>query len=393
VSRSFKIALPVVVLVAGLLGTIGLVSARPTVGARDLARQIPMVHATRVEKTSIQHSVRAQGSVVPRTESVLVAEVSGRIVQVSASLASGGFFEAGDVLAQIDPSDYEVTVERAQAGLARAESESRLANSTLIRIKSMNQQGVASAAALDDAQNAMRVSAAARRDARAALLQAERNLERTRLLAPFAGRVRDKQVDVGQFVGRGAPVARVYAVDYAEVRLPVPDSEAAFLDLPIDYRGDLTGDPGPLVLLRAQFAGREYTWEGRIVRTEGELDPRTRMIQAVARVENPYGRGKDPDRPPLAVGLFVNAEIQGRLVEDVVVIPRSALRGSDEVVVIDEESRLRLRQVGVLRRNRDTAVIRSGILPGEWICTSPLSFRIDGMEVRIAEVEAARSKS
>jgi hypothetical protein len=106
------------------------------------------------------------------------------------------------------------------------------------------------------------------------------------------------------------------------------------------------------------------------------------MIHAVARVEDPYGRGDDPDRPPLAVGLFVNAEIQGRRVDDAVVIPRSALRGHSEVVIVDDENRLRLRRVDVLRRNPRTVVLIAGLDPGERVCTAPLSVVVDGMQVR-----------
>jgi multidrug efflux pump subunit AcrA (membrane-fusion protein) len=177
-------------------------------------------------------------------------------------------------------------------------------------------------------------------------------------------------------------VARIYAVDYAEVRLPLRDADAAFVDLPIAYRDDEHAGAGPEVWLHAHFAGQRYSWRGRIVRTEGELDPRTRMIHAVARVEDPYGRGAQPDRPPLSVGMFVEAEILGREVDDVMVIPRSALRGEDRVVVVDSNDRLRLREVDVLQRNRDSVLVRGGLAEGERVCTSPLSVSVDGMAVR-----------
>jgi RND family efflux transporter MFP subunit len=313
----------------------------------------------------------------------LVAEVAGRITWVSPNLAAGGFFEEGELLARIDASDYELAVERADAALARASSELALARTHLERRRGLAERGVASAAALDEAVNTERVATAAVRDARALLRQARRDLERSRILAPFAGRVREKRVDVGQFVGRGAPVARIYAVDYAEVRLPIPDQEAAFVDLPIDYRGEAGERGGPEVRLRARFAGRDYTWTGTIVRTEGEIDPRTRMIQTVARVEDPYGRSAQLKRPPLAVGMFVKAEIAGRLLEDVVLLPRSALRGRDQVVIVDSEDRLRLRHVEVLREQRETVVIDGGLAPGDRVCTTPLETVDQGTEVKV----------
>jgi RND family efflux transporter MFP subunit len=212
--------------------------------------------------------------------------------------------------------------------------------------------------------------------------QARLNLERTGITAPFAGRVRTTNVDVGQFVNPGTPVARIYSVDYAEVRLPVPDDQLAYLDLSMHFRGELTLLKGPEVLLHASFAGRDYTWTGRIVRVEGEIDSRTRMVTLVARVADPYGRGEDPNRPPLAAGLFVEAEILGHEVESVVILPRSALRTRDQVLVVSEEDRLYYRRVDVLRSDAETVVIRSGLDSGERICLSPLDAVVEGMRVR-----------
>lgn len=234
---------------------------------------------------------------------------------------------------------------------------------------------------LDDAENAARVAAASLREAEAALEQARRDLERTELRAPYAGRVREKLVDVGQFVERGTPVARLYAVDYAEIRLPIPDEEMAFLDLPLDYRGAAHQGAGPTVILRADFAGGRHAWEGRIVRTEGEIDPRSRMIHAVARVDDPYGRGT-PGRPPLHVGLFVEAEILGRELPGAVVLPRAALRGDGRILVVDADDRLRGRQVDVVRVDGEQAIIRSGLAAGERVCVSPLETVTDGTKVR-----------
>jgi RND family efflux transporter MFP subunit len=221
--------------------------------------------------------------------------------------------------------------------------------------------------------------------AQADLQRAQIDLERTKIRAPFDGRVRDKSVDLGQYVTPGAPVARVYAVDFAEVRLPIPDADLAHLDLPLDYRGEQSGGEGPEVILRAEFAGRVHEWTGRVVRTEGELDPQSRMVHVVARVKDPYGRGDRPDRPPLAVGMFVQAEIVGRRAEGVVVLPRRVMRGEDRVLVVDAEDRLHYRQVEVVKSDRETVVIRSGLSAGEHVCLSPLEAVMDGMKVRRVE--------
>jgi multidrug efflux pump subunit AcrA (membrane-fusion protein) len=193
--------------------------------------------------------------------------------------------------------------------------------------------------------------------------------------------VRDKSVDVGEFVSRGVPVARLYSVDFAEVRLPLPSESLALIYLPLDYRGEST-ETGPAVTLRASYAGRTFEWSGRIVRTEGEIDPRTRMIHAVARVRDPYARGSDKDRPPLAAGLFVEAVIHGRVAKDVAVIPRTALREGDRVLVVDPDDRIRAREVTVLRTDHKEAVISAGLEDGDRVCTSALVALTDGTKVR-----------
>jgi RND family efflux transporter MFP subunit len=395
-SPTKKMVLPILVVLAGVVGATGLLRVRPSVATHSTARPVPLVRAMAVQPQDLRLRIETQGSITPRTEIDLAAEVAGRITWVSPNLSAGGFFEEGELLAQIDASDYELAVERAEAALTRAESELALARTHLQRRRSLAERGVASAAALDEARNTERVATAAVRDARAFRSQVRRDLERSGVVAPFAGRVREKRVNVGQFVGRGAPVARIYAVDFAEVRLPIPDQEAAFVDLPIGYRGEVGENDGPEVRLRARFAGREYTWTGTIVRTEGEIDPRTRMIQAVARIQDPYGRSTQLERPPLAVGMFVNAEISGRLLEDVVVLPRSALRDHDQVVVVDAENRLRLRSIDILRKERETVVIAGGLAPGERVCTSPLETIDEGSEVNIvveASAGGARSEA
>jgi RND family efflux transporter MFP subunit len=201
--------------------------------------------------------------------------------------------------------------------------------------------------------------------------------------------VRSERVDVGQFVSRGQSIATLYAVDFAEVRLPVPDRELQFLAVDLDRRNGAGAEDGPEVRLHAEFAGRDRTWSGRIVRTEGEIDPKSRMVHLVARVEDPYGVHTEEQRSPLAVGLFVEAEILGREVEGVFVVPRAALRPAsreapDRVLVVDAESRLRVRPVEVLRTEREQVLIGAGLAPGERIALTPLQAVVDGMAVRVA---------
>ncbi|MBF83378.1 MAG: efflux transporter periplasmic adaptor subunit [Acidobacteria bacterium] len=383
VKRTFQILLPVAIIVAAALGARTMVNLRPDAPTRPPIVIIPQVRVVEVELTEVTLTVKSQGTVEPRTQSQLVPEVSGRIIDVSPSFVAGGFFEAGDVLFKTDPHDYEqalvqrnAEVESARLHIAQEEAEAEVAQWGWDRV------GTGQARSLTLREPQIASAKAELAAAKANLETAQRNLERTEVRAPFSGRVRQKNVDVGQFVTVGAPVARIYAVDAAEVRLPLPNEDLAYLDLPLNYRGESGRIRGPAVTLRAEFAGRIHEWQGRIVRTEGEIDPQTRMVHVVAEVQNPYGRGPDPTRPPLAAGMFVEAEIVGRTVEHVAIVPRAALRGPSQVLVVDVNSRLMFRDVEVLRATTNELFILGGLETGDRVNVSPVEAVSDGMEVR-----------
>jgi RND family efflux transporter MFP subunit len=389
-----KALVPLVILAAGALIVGIVVVTEPNVEAGPPLVNAPLVSVIEVQPRDLRFSVHTQGTVVPRTESDLIPQVSGEVIWVSPKLVSGGFFEAGEPLLRIDPADHRVELEAARAVVARKKSEFARAKTEIERQRSLNLKGVASQARIDDAEKAFQVTEAELREETARLARAKRDLDRTEIRAPYQGRVRSEKVDVGQFVSRGASIATLYATDYAEVRLPLPDRELSYLDIPFDLNGgrvvsDVDSEEeqtGPEVRLRAEFAGALRTWVGHIVRTEGEIDPKSRMVHLVARVEDPYGRNGTADSVPLAVGLFVEAEIQGRNVENVFVLPRTALRtdtGSDLVYVVDAGDRLRFKPVDVLRAKRDDVVIGGGLRPGDRVCVSPLAAAVDGMAVRI----------
>ena len=383
---ALKIVLPVLVLVAGALAARKMILSRPPVEIRDPEVMIPVVRTIEVHPESVRLSVKAHGTVVPRTESVLAPEIAGRIIYVSPSLRSGAFFEEGERLVQLDSTDYELAAVQARSAVAQAQLrlEQERAEAA-IALREWQSLGEGEASSLLRREPQLAHAQAALESARAASQQTERNLGRTEILAPFAGRVRRKQVDLGQFVTAGTPLATIYSVDSAEIRLPLPDEELAFVNLPLNYRGDNQPLPRPRVIIRARFAGSEHTWTGRIVRTEGEIDPQTRVVHAIAEVKNPYGRGKDPTRPPLAVGMFVEAEIAGHLVENIFRVPRVARRGKDRVMVVDEDSRLRFRRVEVLRSSDDKVLISKGLKAGERVSVAILESVVDGMQVRVLE--------
>ena len=376
--------LPVAGLLLALAGAVVMVVTRPPVEKKMPMYTPPLIRATKVTLSDYQFTVRSQGTVSPRTESQLVPEVSGRVTQVSESFASGGFFEDGDMLIKIDDFDYKQALIASRADLSRSQlrlvqekAEARVAQQEWKQLG----RGRGSALALREPQIAEAEAAVAA--AHAVVESARRNISRTEIRAPYAGRIRHKNADVGQFVVVGGSLATIYAVDAAEVRLPLPDEELAFLNLPLTYRGGSESETYPSVVLKTLFAGKTQTWVGRVVRTEGEIDPTTRMVHVVARVDDPYGQGEDRSRPPLKAGMFVEAEIEGRSVQGVAILPRSALRLSNRMWVVDHESRLRYRDVEVLRADENMIVVSDGLSDGDHIVLSPLDVATDGMLVRV----------
>jgi RND family efflux transporter MFP subunit len=372
-----RILFPIAIVVAGL-GLAGLIIATgPKLEQQPPPSSAPLVRTWVADVQTVQMTSITHGSVLPRTESELIPEVSGRIIEMSPVVVSGGFFKKGDVLLKIDPLDYEVALEQSRASLASARSEFTNATKAHNRLLDLAKRQSASQSQQDDALNRLRFAQASIREATARLSKAERDITRTTVTAPYDGRVRTERVDIGQFVTRGAPIASLYATDVAEVRLPIQDEELAYLQLPLSGQTD---QHMPTVILRARFAGEEHTWQGRIVRTEGELDPKTRMINIVAQVQSPYERSGS--RPPLAVGLFVEAEIIGKRVDNVFVLPRSALQANEQVYVMTDENRLSFREVEIIREVGEDVYITGGLKRGETISLSTVNNAIEGMLVR-----------
>ena len=335
------------------------------------------VRVTTVQPQAMKLTVSSQGTVMPNTESDLIPEVTGRVVEVSASLVAGGYFAKDDVLLRLDDADYRAVASRARAMVTQAEAEYEHSSYEYERHKELASKQLASRSLMEGARRSYIVAGAVLRDAIVALEQANRDLSRTRIVAPFDGVVRNETVDIGQFVQRGDVIAKIYATDYVEVRLPIADRQLAYLALPFSLRrGLLPQEIRPRVTLSADYAGDTYTWEGEIVRTEAEIDKKSRMVHVIARIKN------EADATPLQVGLYVEATIEGVEAEDVIVLPRNALRNGNQVLVVDEDDRLRFRDVEPLRLYRDQVLIKSGLESGERVCISVVQTAFDGMPVQ-----------
>jgi RND family efflux transporter MFP subunit len=327
--------------------------------------------------------VVAQGTVAPRTEATLVARVGGRIDRVAREYAEGAFFSRGQTLLWIEDADYRLAVAQAEAAVAQARVglESEQAEAELAR-REWTELGEGEASPLTRREPQLAEARARLAAAEAALEQARLNLARTRVEAPYDGRMRSKQADVGQFVGPGTPLAAVYSTATAEIRVPVAREELAFLDLDLG-RGDY-GSDGPEVLLTGDGRG---SWRGRVVRADGGFDPRTRMLGLYVEVADPFNRKRGGGGPILPMGLFVEAEIEGRIAEGVALLPRAALREGDRVLVA-AAGRLSYRQIDVVRLQQDTLVVGGGLEAGELVCVSNLEVVVDGMRVRTVHDDA-----
>ncbi len=400
-----RFLLPAAILAAGVAAFLLLTSLRTQPPRVEPVVQDPLVETVQAPPSRVRVVVRAQGTVRPDREIDLVPQVGGRIVWISEQMEAGGFFAAGQVLARIDPEDFQLAVDQAEAEVARAlyqleiaRGEAEVAREEWERLEVGGPEP--SPLALHIPQ--VRLAEAALKAAQARLREARLRLERTHLRAPFAGRVRSTDLDLGQYVTPGRAVARLYGIERAEIPVPVPDEELAWIDIPSPRPASPhqalaaaapppelpQGEGGPgQVLLRARHAGRDHTWKGRVVRTEGQVDPRSRMVNLVVEVDDPY-RPWGAATVPLMVGLFVDVEIQGRPLSGVRTIPRRALHAGD-VVWLAVDGRLRVQPVEAVRVGREEALVRFDAEPGVPVITSQLKGVTDGMAVRrIDRVEA-----
>ena len=377
------VLIPVLIVIFFLFGAVTIMATAPVLEPKTTTPIPISVRVQSVNPKTIQLKVHSQGTVMPSIQSQLIPEVSGKVVWTSDRLVSGGYVTEGQTLAKVDDLDYRNARDRAKAALERASAELQHAKFEYGRQESLVERNLTSRSALENSLRVYRVSQAAYDDARVNHEQAEENVRRTILKAPFTGLVRSENVDIGQFVSRGQPIATLYATDMVEVRLPIADRQLAFLNLPSARTGTLNPQEQPDVLLTAEYAGRALSWRGKIVRTEAEIDSASRMVQLVARIDNQAAAS------PLSVGLFVNAEIAGLAAENIVILPRSALRNDNQVLVVDGEDKLRFKDVNLLRLYQDQVLIDAGINTGDRVCVSVLQTAIEGMTVNAINDEQA----
>ncbi len=379
-NTAIKAIITIAVLLAAVAAAAGIIMSRPMPEQLTVSETTSAIRAMTVVKESLRLKIRSEGTVTPKTQTNVIPEIKGRVTWISPNLVVGGYFQAGDLLVTIDAADYEARTGLAQAQLLRAEAELEHKRFELQRLQTLIKDNLVSQSNLENAARAHKIAKANVIESKINLAQAERDLSRTKITAPFEGMVRSESIDIGQFVQQGAPIASIYASDAVEVRLPIVNAQLAYLDPANLQRGELDPATAPMIRLTARYAGTSFVWRGQLARTEGEIDAQSRMITAVARVRQD---NQSPDVPPLQVGAFVAAEIEGQYLNDIVRLPRAALRPNSQDLIIDGDNRLRFRAVNVLRLENDFVLIDSGLESGEVVNLSPIQTVVDGMRVSL----------
>jgi RND family efflux transporter MFP subunit len=385
-----RILVPLLLIAASIGGAVVMLLTRPEAKEAEPELARLLVEVIEVNPGDVTVTVESRGTVAARTRTSLVSEVTGRILSVAEPFVAGGFFREGDVLLRIDPRNYETAVTQAEAAVARARTAveqeralARYAKEDFDRARELAAVRGDQATALTLREPQLAQARAELASAEAALVQAREDLARTVLRAPYDGLVREKLADVGQYVNPGTPVAELFAVDYAEVRLPLTAEDLAFLDLPETF-GAAPASALP-VTLRAQLGGEARSWPARLVRTEGVFDTRTRVLYAVAQIQDPYGLDRTWPQGPLRIGTFVTAEVQGSVLRDVYTIPRHALRPGERLWLVDEQERLARAQVEVVRADERRVYVRGGLEPGDRVALTPLEDPLPGAPVRVLQ--------
>ena len=383
-SAKKQILLSIVLLSIATAISVLLFALRPPTDTKPPPEIAVTVDVASAVKQDLRLQIQAQGTVTPLRRTAILSERKGRIIEVAPGFVVGGFVSEGDILLRIDPRDYQTNLLRTQAAVESAESnlaqEKGRAQVALREWQKLPKGSQRSQEAKDlylrkpQLEQAQAQLLAAQAD----LNTARDNLERTIIKAPYSALIREKHSELGQFVAAGTPLADIFSVDYAEIRLPIPQSKLDYLELP-----GLQGyEAGASVDLYTDVAGDVKHWQAELHRTEGVFDERSRVLYTVARIRDPYGL-EENSREPLRVGTFVNANIEGRELPAIVSLPRYLLRAGNFIWVVDEDLYLRNRKITILRTGGDLMYVTAGLDEGDLISLTALDNSFAGSKVEI----------
>lgn len=377
--RIVMIAAPVAVILAGV-GAFYLMQATAPEPPKVDEEPLPMaVEIATARARQITMRVATQGEVKPKTEAEVAARVPGQIVFLSPRFEPGASFDEGEVLARIDPADYRLALDRSRSQvsrarelLARAQADAELAEQDW---KQSGLAGTPSDLTLGKPQVA--AAQAELRTALASVREAELNLQRTEIRAPFHGRVKERRAAAGDFLVAGAPVATMFAVDVAQVRVALTDSDLAVLGVAPGYVATAEA-PGPAARLTATSAGAAREWAGELTLIEASIDPQTRLVYGLVEAKDPFA---DPEAP-LAPGTFVSVELLGRKQETLVGIPRAAFKKNELVYVVADDMTISSRRISPAMITGKEAFVREGLVDGERVVQSYIPSPREGMKIR-----------
>jgi len=385
IRRFVAFVLPATIIVGAfvLVGVMSALKPQPE-EKEDEVKALPVLTAS-AKSEAVTLLVTAQGEVQPRSQINLVPQVSGRLTYMSPKFIEGGAFKKGDLLARIEPAEYDLRVVQAKANVAQAETAvMREKSESEIAQRDWAELGNGTAPSALTLREPQMAEAAARLEAaKAQLAEAELQLRRTHIYAPFTGRVVRRQVNQGAYVTVGQQIGEIYNTDIMDVRLPLTNQDLGRAGLTLGYQADRPGEGIP-VTLSSDVAGQIVEWQGEIVRTDARFDPESRVLYAYAEVRDAFGEAAT-NGVPMAPGLFVTANIQGENVGGAVTVPRAGLRGKDQVYIAQSDETLEIRNVTVRASDREKAIIIAGLEPGEKVVTSPIRGAADGMKIDIVE--------
>lgn len=382
-----KLMVPVGILVMAVVIAQIILSNPPQAKRRGPSKAPQMtVEVNKLEEKVYQVQLDSFGTVRPRTESVLVSQAAGQINFISDNFRDGGFFEKGELLLKLDDRDIKADVKIAQANLLDAKQqfaeEQARAKQALTDWQRLGKQGTPNDLVLRKPQ--LEAAKARQLSSEAQLAKAQLALERTEIVAPYAGRVLAKKVDLGQVVSNNSQLADIYAVDFVEIRLPIKNQDLALVDLPEEFRGhsehENTGN-------RVRFSSGmgEQQWIGTLVRTEGAIDEQTQQLYVVAQIADPYAVDTESrQQTTIKIGQYVSAEIAGKLLSNALVIPTKSIYQGSYVYVVEEGVLMR-REVTLLWKNETEAVIKSGLNVGDRLVTTALGQVSSGTPVSVSD--------
>ncbi|WP_413401298.1 efflux RND transporter periplasmic adaptor subunit [Pseudoalteromonas sp. KJ71-7] len=382
-TKTAKIIIPAAVVVTALLIVFFIKSNPPEARRFSSAPKAAIsVSVLELVPQSYQVMIDSYGTVKPRTQSLLVAQASGQIIEVSDEFREGGFFEKDDVLLKLDDRDHQAEVKSAQANLLTAEQslleEKARGQQALTDWKRLGGSSQASSLVLREPQLA--AAQAQVLSAQAALEKAELDLERTKVNAPYAGRILSRSVDLGQVVSNNTQLATIYAIDSVEIRLPIKNKDLSFVNLPEQYRDSAKNQAGSLVKFSSDLVG-EQTWQGQLARTEGAIDENAQQLYVVAKIDDPY-KSTASNQYPIKIGQYIKAQIAGKTVQNALIIPNSTIYQGTYVYVV-EGNVLKRKDVTFAWQNANEAMIKTGLKANDKLVVTPLGQVSSGTKVNI----------